>query len=72
MKKNDVGIAVIVAVVGTLIAYFVLNGILGNPDDASEIVEYISPITSDIRVPNPEVFNADAINPTVEVIIGGE
>jgi hypothetical protein len=70
MKKNDIGIAVIVAVVGTLIAYFALNGILGNPDTASETVEYIAPITSDIRTPNPEVFNAEAINPTVEVIIG--
>jgi hypothetical protein len=70
MKKNDLAIAVVVAVVVTLVAYFVLNGILGDPDRASETVEYIAPITSDLSRPNPEVFNAEAINPTVEVIIG--
>jgi hypothetical protein len=70
MKKNDLAIVAVVAVVGTLIAYFALNAILGDPDKTSVTVDYVSPISGSIDGPDPEVFNSDAINPTIEVIIG--
>jgi hypothetical protein len=35
-------------------------------------VQTIQEITSDVQEPNKKIFNAEAINPTVEVVVGGD
>lgn len=70
MKQSDIITVVIIAVVGTLAAYFGVNAILGNPSDATFDFKTITPITAEIDEPDPEVFNRAAINPTVEVFVG--
>lgn len=70
MKKSDIATIILIAVLSTLVAYFLANAILGDPNEESVTVEYMNVISSDVEEPDSEVFNAAAINPTVEVIIG--
>lgn len=71
MKKTDIAMIVLIAGVGVLIAYLIAVNIpfLKVPEDGIKVqtVEVISPEVSD---PDTTVFNQDAVNPTVEVVVG--
>lgn len=71
MKKSDVAMIVLIASIGVILAYFVAVNIsfLKVPEKGTE-VETVQKITSDVVKPSEDVFNKDAINPTVEVLVG--
>ena len=71
MKKTDIAMIVLIAGVGILIAYFIAVNIpfLKIPERGVE-VQTVDSIGSEISEPSKSVFNAEAINPTVEVIVG--
>lgn len=70
MKRSDIITIVLVAGIGMIAAYVSLNLFLGNPDEFSVDYSYIDEISSAVSAPNENVFNPDAINPTVEVYVG--
>lgn len=70
MKSSDIVSIVIVAMIGVLASYFAVNAIMGNPDDAYVSYKTIEVIEPELSEPDSEVFNADSINPTVEVFVG--
>ena len=70
MKVSDYISVISIAVFGTIIAYFLMNGILGDPKDKVVKFEYLASSTSELVAPDSEIFNSGAINPTVEVYIG--
>lgn len=70
MKQSDIFSIIIIASVGTLVSYFVVNSILGNPDLQYADIRTIDEISPDLVEPDSELFNPDAINPTVEVFVG--
>ncbi|MDO4979069.1 MAG: hypothetical protein Q4E47_02885 [Candidatus Saccharibacteria bacterium] len=70
MKQSDIISIVIIAAVGTLAAFFGVNAIMGNPDELWAEYKTIKAVTTSLKDPDPELFNQDAINPTVEVFIG--
>lgn len=70
MKQSDIITIVLITMIGTIAAGFAVNAILGNPDEASESWKTIKVVESSLVAPNPDTFNADAINPTVEVYVG--
>ncbi len=70
MKQSDIITIVLITMIGTIAAGFITNAVLGNPDDASEKWKTIETVSADLSTPDPEVFNVDAINPTVEVYVG--
>lgn len=72
MKKSDIAMIILIASVSVLIAYFGAQAILGDIRNESVQVKTIEPITTEVAEPDPTVFNSNAINPTVEVIIGGD
>lgn len=72
MKKSDIAMIILIASVSVLIAYFVAKGVVGDVQNQSVKVKIAEPITAEIDKPDPKTFNANAVNPTVEVIIGGE
>lgn len=71
MKQSDIFSIIIIATVGTLASYFAVNAFLDNPDDAAVSITTIDEISPDLATPDPELFNPDAVNPTVEVMIDG-
>lgn len=70
MKTSDYITVGFLAVFVTVVAYFSLNAILGDPSEASVRFEYLEGAVGTLATPDPEIFNAGAINPTVEVYIG--
>ena len=53
------------------IAYFVGDLVIGKPKGGETKVRTVESISGEITSPDAKIFNKDAINPTVEVVIGG-
>ena len=71
MKQSDIFTLILIAGIGTLAAFFLCNAIMGDPDLAiAEFKTLNSVIDNKLAAPDPEVFNGNAINPTVEVYVG--
>ena len=70
MKNTDIALVVMIALVATVISYFVGNALLGDPNEKVTTVEYMDVISSEVGDPDVESFNVDALNPTVEVYVG--
>ena len=71
MKQSDIFSLIMIAGIGTLVAFFVCQSIMGDPDEASiTFTKLANPISANLVAPDPEVFNSTAINPTVEVFVG--
>lgn len=70
MRQSDIFTVIAVAIVGVLVSSILLNMILGNPDEKSVSFKTVEVIESALETPDPEVFNPEAINPTVEVFVG--
>ena len=70
MRQSDIFTIIIVATVGVLVSTFLVNMILGDPNDKSVTFKTIDVIQATLASPDPEVFNSEAINPTVEIYVG--
>lgn len=70
MKKSDIAMLVLIASVSMGVAYFVAGALLKSPNEQTVKVKQVTMISPDIELPSSATFNKDAINPTVEVIIG--
>ena len=71
MKKTDIAMIILIAGVGVLIAYFIAVNIpfLKVSEDGVK-VQTMRTLSSEVVSPDDSVFNADAINLTVEVVVG--
>jgi hypothetical protein len=72
MKKSDIAMIILIASMSVLVAYFIAKAVIGDVQNESVKVKTTEAITTDIVQPDTTVFNSNAINPTVEVIIGGK
>lgn len=70
MKKTDIAMIILIASASVLIAYFSAQAVIGDVQNESVTVKTAEPIVAEVVEPSPEVFNEDAINPTVKVVIG--
>lgn len=70
MKRSDIAAIVLIAGVSIAVAYFVASAIIGKPSNESVKVQTAAAISPDVVQPDTNIFNKDAINPTVEVAIG--
>ncbi len=70
MKKSDILTVIMVATVGTVVAAILCNMLLGDPNDKMVSFKNIQVVEPGLAIPDPEVFNMEAINPTVEVYVG--
>lgn len=71
MKKTDIAMIVFIASVSMLVAYFIGNSIFSGMTTQGEKVKTIEAITSSVDPPSKDIFNKDAINPSIEVQITG-
>lgn len=72
MKKSDIAMIILIASMSILIAYFIAKSVLGDVQKQSVKVKTAEPISATVTEPDTKIFNKNAINPTVEVIIGGD
>lgn len=72
MKSTDIAMIILIASVSVGIAFAVVSAIPGlKQSDELTKVKTIEPYTSDLEEPDQKMFNSNAINPTVDVTIGG-
>lgn len=62
---------VLVAGFSIIITYFIANAVIGQPSKQSQSITTYAPIARTVKEPDSSIFNSNAINPTVEVEIGG-
>lgn len=70
MKKSDIAMIILIASIGVIIAYFIASNLqfLHPPRDGVK-VQTITKIEPTLESPSKEVFNSEAVNPTVEVLL---
>lgn len=67
--KNDLLTSIVTAVITTIIGFVVCNLLIPKVEPYT-VKTVDSDLSIDVSSPDPEVFNAKAINPTVEVYVG--
>lgn len=73
MKKSDIAMIILIASVSVMIAFVVASNIpILQSSKNGEKVRTIEQISSKVNDPDTKVFNDNAINPTVETVIGGD
>ncbi|MCL2085561.1 hypothetical protein FWH09_01350 [Candidatus Saccharibacteria bacterium] len=70
MKRNDIALLILASVGSILVAYFLGNSFFGAVEDRMEQVPTFTTISPALAEPRSDVFNEDAINPTVEIEVG--
>ena len=72
MKKSDIAMIILIASFSALLAFFIGNQIpVLKPDEKGVKVPTTEKINESVATPDSKVFNKDAINPTVQTVIGG-
>lgn len=72
MKSSEIAAIILIASLSVGVAYFVADAIIGKPSSETVKVKTVEAITSKVDQPDKAIFNKDAINPTVEVVIGDD
>ena len=73
MKKSDIAMIVLIASVTVIISFVIANQIpFLKPPEKGQKVKTIEKIDAKVDAPDEKVFRADAINPTVQTVIGGQ
>jgi hypothetical protein len=71
MKKADIAMIALIASVSVLLSFFIAKSIFGDVYSGSVKVKTIDKIDSSIVEPSKEIFNENAINPTIPINIVG-
>ena len=70
MRQSDIFTVLLVGTIGVIASFFLVNMLLGDPNEKSVTFKTIEVVDAGLAAPDPEVFNSEAINPTVEVFVG--
>ena len=74
MKRSEIAMIILIASISMMAAFAIANNIpqLQQSNEGVE-VEKIEPISAEIsQEPPAEIFNSNALNPTVQTVIGGK
>lgn len=72
MKKNELALIILIVSIAAVATFFAVGAVLPAPEKANIQVESVEPIKSTVVPPSENVFNKNAINPTVKVKIGDQ
>jgi hypothetical protein len=70
MKKSDIAVLVLIVSLTLVVSFLVVKGLFGEPQNENVKVEKAEPISATLVQPSANIFNRDAINPTVVIQIG--
>lgn len=72
MKKSDIAMIILIASASVMISFFIVNSLpFFQVQDSGVEVPTIEAISEEVAEPDIDVFNSQAINPTVPTVIGG-
>lgn len=70
MKSSEIATIILIVLISSVSAFFVGQAIWGDPGEKSHKVGFMEEITDRFAEPSKDIFNEEAINPTVQVVIG--
>ncbi len=70
MKKSDIASIILIDSISALIAWATANAVIGEPKQSALRIKSAEVINSSVASPDTRIFNAEAVNPTVERSIG--
>lgn len=73
MKKSEIATIIFVVSLSMVITFFIAKAVIGDSSKLEEKVKHANAIPSSVEeiMLNNQFFNKNAINPTVEVYVGG-
>ena len=72
MKKTDIAMIILIASVSVLVSFAIANNLTFlKPPEKGQKVNVAEKIEATVDEPSQQVFKADAINPTIQTVIGG-
>jgi hypothetical protein len=72
MKKNELALIILIVSIAMAATYFTVAAFIPAPGKTPVKVEVAEAIEPTVVQPSKDVFNKDAINPTVKVSIGNQ
>jgi flagellar basal body-associated protein FliL len=72
MKKKDISIIVVVAIVSAVISFFLSSVFISSASDRKQSVEVAPPIVAEFTEPDDRYFNQNSMNPTQTIVISPE
>lgn len=73
MKKSDIAMIILIASVSMMIAYSVANQLpFLKPPEKGETIQVTDKISASVDTPDESIFNQNAINPSVQTVIGNQ
>ena len=70
MRKTEIAAVVLIASLVIGGGYYLSNTLFGDPFERTATVEYMDALVDGIIDPDIEIYNLNAVNPTVTVCIG--
>ena len=70
MKRSDFATIILIGGFAIITGVLIGNWLYGDLSKERATITFLDPISSNFLAPDPEIFNVDAVNPTVPVIIG--
>lgn len=72
MKKTDIAMIILIASVAVLVSFAIANNLTFlKPPEKGQKVKVAEKIDPTVDSPSQQVFKAEAINPTIQTVIGG-
>lgn len=71
MKQKDITLVIVMVFISAVVSFLVSKWFFGSPQNRKQTAEVVEEIKSDFSDPPVKYFNANAINPTQLIIIGG-
>ena len=72
MKKTDIAMILLIASVAVLVSFAIANNLTFlKPPEKGQKVKVAEKIDAKVTDPDPNAFKPDAINPTIQTVIGG-
>lgn len=72
MKKTDIAMILLIASVAVLVSFAIANNLTFlKPPEKGQKVDVAEKIEPTVDKPSQEVFKSEAINPTIQTVIGG-
>lgn len=72
MKKNEIALLLLIVSIVAIATYFIVDAIVGKAAAEPVNVEKAEKFSSQVVTPSDEIFNSNAINPTVKTQIGNQ
>ena len=71
MKQNDIALIAVACFISVVLAFLVSRWLFSSPQSREQTAEVVDVITPEFSPPPAQYFNANSVNPTQLIQIGG-